>query len=324
MFLVCVDAYSKWPEVRVMSTTTVSKTLNVLREWISVHGIPEQIVTDNGPQFVAEEFDEFTNRNGIKHAKSAPYHPASNGLAERFINSLKQSLKASVNDGRSLCQRLSSYLLTYRSTAHSTTGVPPCKLLFQRDLRTRLSLLQPSCEKSVLDKQFQQKSAHDRRSRPRAWIAGDRVMVRNHRDGPDWMPATVIEVLGPITYLVETDSGQKWKRHADQIKDWLSPAPRVAQETEQPNSDVDSDTFETASEVSGPEPDPSTDDPTDSSSPEEPGAGTEDGHGSLVEEASPPGTEHSSTMSHHYPSRARQPPHRYAPAGFGTNHVMVI
>ena len=52
-------------------------------------------MTDNGPQFTAEEFDIFTKRNGIKHVKSAPYHPASNGLAERFIQSLKQSLKAS-------------------------------------------------------------------------------------------------------------------------------------------------------------------------------------------------------------------------------------
>ena len=328
MFLVCVDAFSKWPEVKVMSTTTVSKTLNVLREWFAVHGIPEQIVTDNGPQFIAEEFDEFTKRNGIKHVKSAPYHPASNGLAERFIKSLKQSLKASVNDGRSLCQRLSSYLLTYRSTAHSTTGVPPCKLLFQRDLRTRLSLLQPSCEKSVLERQSQQKSAHDRRSHSRAWIAGDRVLVRNHRDGPDWIPGTIIEVLGPVTYLVETDSGQKWKRHADQIKDWLSPAPRVAQETEQQNSDTD--TFDTASEVSSP-----ADDPTDSSTSGEPGAGAPNGHAStesplVTEETSPPETEQSTTttssgtMPRRYPSRARQPPNRYDPVGFGTNHVMVI
>ena len=222
-----------------MTTTTVSKMLNVLREWFSVHGIPEQIVTDNGPQFIAEEFDEFTKCNGIKHVKSAPYHPASNGLAERFVQSLKQSLKASANDGRSLCQRLSSYLLTYRFTAHETTGVPPCKLLFQRDLRTRLSLLQPSFEKSVLDKQSQQKSAHDRRSRSRAWIAGDRVMVRNHCEGPDWIPASVMEVIGPVTYLVETDRGQRWKRHADQIKDWLSPAPRVTQGTDNSNSEVD-------------------------------------------------------------------------------------
>ena len=99
-------------------------------------------------------------------------------------------------------------------------------------------------------------------------------MVRNHREGPDWLPATVTEVLGPVTYLVETDSGQRWKRHADQIKDWLLPAPRETQETETSNSDVDTDTFETASEVSGPVADPSTEDPADSSSPEEPGAGT--------------------------------------------------
>ena len=95
MFLVGVDAYSKWPEVRIMSSTTTLKTLDVLREWFAAHGIPEHLVTDNGPQFVSEEFATFAKRNGIKHVRSAPYHPASNGLAERFIQSLKQSLKAS-------------------------------------------------------------------------------------------------------------------------------------------------------------------------------------------------------------------------------------
>ena len=118
VFLVAVDTYSKWPEVKVLLTTTVSKTLNVLREWFAVHGVPEHIVTDNGPQFVADEFNNFTKCNGIKHIRSAPYHPASNGLAERFIKSMKESLKASVNDGRSLVRRLSSFLLGYRTTEH--------------------------------------------------------------------------------------------------------------------------------------------------------------------------------------------------------------
>ena len=108
MFLVAVDACSKWPKVRVLSSTTVSKTLNVLRDWFAHHSIPEHIVTDNGPQFIAEDFEIFTKQNRIKHTRSAPYHPSSNGLAERFIKSMKQSLKASENDGRSLTQRLSS------------------------------------------------------------------------------------------------------------------------------------------------------------------------------------------------------------------------
>ena len=119
-----------------------------------------QVVTDNGPQFVAEEFVIFVKRNGINYVKSAPYRPALNGLAGIF-KSLKQSLKASLGDGRSMCQRLQSYLLTYRTTAHATTGVSPCSLLMKRELRTRFSLLQPSQEKVVLDKQTQQKLSHD-------------------------------------------------------------------------------------------------------------------------------------------------------------------
>ena len=65
MFLVAIDAFSKWPEVRVMSTTTVSATLDVLREWFCVHGIPEQIVTDNGSQFTADAFKVFTQCNAM-------------------------------------------------------------------------------------------------------------------------------------------------------------------------------------------------------------------------------------------------------------------
>ena len=90
MFFLAVDACSKWPEVEVMTSTTTGKTLDVLRRWFSSNGLPEAVVTDNGPQFVSEEFEEFCKLNGIKHLRSAPYHPASNGLVERFVQSLKQ------------------------------------------------------------------------------------------------------------------------------------------------------------------------------------------------------------------------------------------
>ena len=121
MFLVAVDAYPKWPEVRIVSTTTVLRILDVLREWFVVHGFPEQLVTDNGPQLAAEEFETFTRCNGIKHVKSAPYHPASNSLAEHFIQSLKQSLKVSRDDGRSLAEPANFNIpshLSHHSTCH--------------------------------------------------------------------------------------------------------------------------------------------------------------------------------------------------------------
>ena len=128
-FLLAIDAYSKWPEVRFMKSTTALKTLEVLRDWFSSHGIPHRLVTNNGPQFVAQEFADFCKNNGIRHTKSAPYHPASNGLVERFVQTLKQSIKDTLNDGRSLNHRLASFLLTYRTTPHSTTGVSPSELV---------------------------------------------------------------------------------------------------------------------------------------------------------------------------------------------------
>ena len=59
----------------------------------ATHGLPERIVTDNGPQFCSQEFKEFLKVNGIQHAFSAPYHPATNGEAERFVQTFKHSMK---------------------------------------------------------------------------------------------------------------------------------------------------------------------------------------------------------------------------------------
>ena len=93
MFLIAVDAHSKWPEVFVMKETTATKTIEILRVIFGRFGLPEQVVTDNGPQFVSEDFSHFLKSNGIKHIRCAPYQLALNGLAERFVQSLKMALK---------------------------------------------------------------------------------------------------------------------------------------------------------------------------------------------------------------------------------------
>ena len=219
MFLVAVDAHSKWPEVSVMSTTTVPKTIEALRQMFSKYGLPDQIVSDNGPQFTSTEFEIFMKRNGIKHTRSAPYHPSTNGLAERFVQSLKQGLKASLSTGMSLTQRLCNFLLTYRSSPHSTTGVSPCSLFLKREVRTRFEILKPNQESRVMDKQSQQKSDHDKRSRHRQFFLGQSVMAKNLRPGPKWVPAVVVERLGPLSYLVETSEHECWRRHVDMLKE---------------------------------------------------------------------------------------------------------
>lgn len=99
MFLVIVDAHSKWLEAAVMNSTSSEKTIEELRSVFSCFGIPQQLVSDNGLQLVSEEFQSFLRVNGIQHIRSAPYHPSINGLAERFVQTLKKALKTSQGKG---------------------------------------------------------------------------------------------------------------------------------------------------------------------------------------------------------------------------------
>jgi len=122
MFLVVVDAHSKWPEVRELRVTTAAKTIEVLRQLFSAYGLPEQLVTDNGPQFTSEEFALFAKQNVIKHIRTSPYLPASNGAAERFVQTFKQAMKAAgkkwTNTAAAPAQQLSNGLSQYHSPNH--------------------------------------------------------------------------------------------------------------------------------------------------------------------------------------------------------------
>jgi transposase InsO family protein len=90
MFLVIVDAYSKYLDVIPMEHATSGTTKNALRHVFSNFGLPEHIVTDNRSQFTSAEFQEFLSDNDIQHTKTAPGHPATNGLAERYVGHFKK------------------------------------------------------------------------------------------------------------------------------------------------------------------------------------------------------------------------------------------
>ena len=134
-FLIVVDAYSKWLKVLQLQKE--------LRKLFATHGLPTQVVTDNGPQFTSQEFEVFLKSNGIQHYKSAPYHPAINSEAERYVQTFKQAMRAVKGDSGTLSTKLMRFLLSYRTTPNATTGVSPAELLFSRTLRTRLNLLRP-------------------------------------------------------------------------------------------------------------------------------------------------------------------------------------
>ena len=180
-------------------------------------------------------------QNGVKHIRCAPYHPSSNGAAERFIQTFKQAMNASEKDGHSVPHRLANFLMTYRSTPHSTTNVAPCTLFLQREIRTRFHLLQPDPERRVCEKQAEQVTPHDQHAKQRSFEVGQHVMVKNMRPGPDWIPAVIAQQLGPVSFLVDVGSGLRWKRHIDHIRE-LADKPLITLQSNSPTSD-DTDVF---------------------------------------------------------------------------------
>ena len=216
MILVVIDSHSKWIEAFPTEGSTSSKVIDLSRTLFSQFGLPEILVTDNGPGFVSEEFETFLSRNGIKHITSAPFHPATNGLAERAVQIVKKGLKK--EKGGSMASRLAKVLIAYRTTPQSTTGVSPSELLQGRRIRTRLDLIKPNVVERVEKRQAQQKLSHDGSSRVNTFEKGETVYAQNFGTGSKWIPAVVQEVTGPVSFLVKLEDGRLVRRHLDHLR----------------------------------------------------------------------------------------------------------
>ena len=200
-FLVMIDAHSKWPEIFPMNSTKADSTIAVMRRLFSSYGYPEEVVSDNGPQFTSQQFADFLRLNGVRHTRSAPYHPATNGAAERMVQVLKKGLKQS---NINVDHQLANLLLAYRSTPHSTTGVSPAELFLKRQLRTRLAMVKPDKGTDMKLKQDRARYSHDcDTKRLREFQPGDRVAVRQFRGPEKWALGIIVQRLGPVAYMVK-------------------------------------------------------------------------------------------------------------------------
>ena len=123
-FLVVIDSHSKWLEVFAMSSTTAERTIDELRLLFASYGMPEQVVTDNGPQFISSDFKNFLRSNGIKPTLTTPYHAPSNGAAERFVQIVICAFEKQVTGDTQLSLKhwIANVFLRYHTTPHIVTG----------------------------------------------------------------------------------------------------------------------------------------------------------------------------------------------------------
>ena len=137
-------------------------------------------------------------KNGIQHIRTAPYHPASNRLAERAVQTVKEGLRKL--SGGCLETNLSRFLFQYRLTPHTTTGQSPAQLLLGRRPRSHLDLLHPDLTSRVEHKQKLQKQRYDQHTTVCQFVPDDAVYVRNFGEGDTWLAGTIVNAPGSRSY----------------------------------------------------------------------------------------------------------------------------
>ena len=212
MWLIVVDAYSKYPEVVHMAHATSSATIQALRTIFCRFGLPVQLVSDNGVQFTEGEFQDFCRKNGITHFRIAPYHPASNGEAERFVQTFKRAiLKTKSADEGTLNLHLNQFLLAYRRSPHSVTGQSPAEVIFGRPIRNKMDLLHPAFGEQQLARREPVEDACK-------FGPGDLVWCRNYSGPEKWKAGEVLRNMGSRSYEVQVGN-QLYHRHEQQIRE---------------------------------------------------------------------------------------------------------
>ena len=222
-YILVVDYYSRYIETALLRDTTSQGVIQQLKSIFARHGIPEQVMSDNGPQFSSEAFTNFAKTFDFTHVTSSPHFPQSNGEAERAVKTMKNLLEKA--DDPYLA------ILAYRSTP-LRNGYSPAELLMNRRLRSNIpiirDLLKPCVSDLTMLKKVEKqgrnrmKEYHDRRHSARdlpCLDPGARVWV------PDQMVYDKViersESTTPRSYMIETPTNtiRRNRRHLNHIPD---------------------------------------------------------------------------------------------------------
>ena len=258
--LTLVDYATRYPEAVPLKKITTEAVAEALLDIYSRVGIPEEVLTDQGTQFMSEYMQEVSRLLSIKGLTSTPYHPICNGLVERWNGTLKSMLRRLCQDQPKQCARLiNPVLFAYREVPQESTGFSPFQLLYGRsvrgpgtilkelwtkevnipevkssyeyvtELRERLEdslkLAQEELEKS----QKRYKRHYDRKAKPRRLEVGDRVLILLPTDSNkllmQWRgPYTVESCVGANDYRVKMGSKTK-TYHVNMLKKYISREP---------------------------------------------------------------------------------------------------
>ena len=206
-YLLIIDYFSRYIEIAKLNSESSACVIKHMKSIFARHGIPQEVVSDNGPQYSSREFSMFAKEYGFVHCTSSPRYPQSNGEAERGVQTVKSLLKKTENQDDPYLA-----LLAYRSTPLSGSGCSPAELLMNRKLRTTLPILPENLKPHVPDYSKLQSTEKQHREQQKQNFDSRHAAhtLTQLREGMTvWIPdhkcsGEVISQAGPRSYLVKT------------------------------------------------------------------------------------------------------------------------
>ena len=222
-YLILVDYYSKFPEVVKLSDTSSNTVIKEMKAMFARYGIPNKVISDNGPQFACSQFRDFAAKWNFEHVTTSPTFPQSNGQIERTVKTVKRMFKKAIKSGNSIDPYL--MLLEYRNTPiDGMLGKSPAQLLNSRQLKSNLpatpEMLKPqpvpNMSECIKKRQAEQKFQHDRKLSPKTGNCEPKVgqAVRFKDPKGDWQYGRVTRKHHtPRSLIVENRSGKEYRRN---------------------------------------------------------------------------------------------------------------
>src|SRR5437763_9548431 len=211
--LVTMDYLTKWPEAKAMKNATATNVVKFIYEVIICrHGCPKIILLDRGTHFRNKLVEELCEKFEIKHKLSAPYHPQTNGLVERFNRTLCESLEKVSEKENQWDEHIEQVLFAYRTTKHATTKRTPFFMTYgreatlpideieiQENISEKGSILKRTYDiinlteerdearKNIKKSQENQKEKHDKKIKKEKELnIGDKVLLKDAAKEKQW------------------------------------------------------------------------------------------------------------------------------------------
>ena len=254
--LTLVDYGTRYPEAIALKKIDTESVAEALVEIFSRVGVPEEILTDLGTQFVSQCMEEVHRLLCLRHLTTTPYHPMCNGLVENFNGCLKNMLKKlSTEQPKQWHRYLNPLLFAYREVKQESTGFAPFELLYGRsvrgpmiilkelwtnenkgndvknsyqyvfELRQKLEKTLQLAQENIQKSQKASKHYYDKKAKDRKFQKGDKVLILLPTDHNkllmQWKgPFEIKEMIGLNDYKVQVGSNMK-TYHANLLKKYV-------------------------------------------------------------------------------------------------------